>query len=71
MRRRPRAQTLLLEHGDTFENSTRVVHHRSLGNLPRMVDEERLGADARAAVAGTVGSALALGAAMQVAAMAA
>ena len=48
MRRRPRAQTLLLEHGDTFEDSTRVVHHRSLGHLLRVVDEERFGADARA-----------------------
>ena len=53
----------MLEHGDTFEDSMRVVHHRSLGHLLRVVDEERFGADARAAVAGTVDSALALGAA--------
>ena len=49
VRRRPCAQTLLLEHGDTFEDSTRVVHHRRLGHLLRVVDEERFGADARAA----------------------
>ena len=71
MRRRPRAQALLLEHSDTFQYGACIVHHRGLSHLLRMVDEERLGANARAAVAGTVGSALALGAAMQEAAMAA
>ena len=40
VRRCPRAQTLLLEHGDTFEDSTRVVHHRSLGHLLRVVDKD-------------------------------
>ena len=35
---------VLLEHGDTFEDSTRVVHHRSLGHLLHVVDEERFGA---------------------------
>ena len=40
------------------------------GDLLRMVDEERLGANARAAVASTVGGAFAFGAAMEIAAVA-
>ena len=62
MRRRPRAQALLLEHSDTFQYGACIVHHRGLSHLLRMVDEERLGANARAAVASTVGGAFAFGA---------
>ena len=70
MRRRPRAQALLLEHSDTFQYGACIVHHRGLSHLLRMVDEERLGANARAAVASTVGGAFAFGAAMEIAAVA-
>ena len=60
----PEASDGLVERIDVLVRS----RHR---DALRVVDEERFGADARVAVAGTVGSTLALGAAMQVAAMAA
>ena len=38
------------EHGDPLENSPRVVHHGSFGNLLCVMREVRLGADALRAI---------------------